>query len=283
MSRIRSLAPIVLLAMLCRAAPSPAVTHIPAGNKLEIGAIARADTVYVLRLRPEAIPYCEWDFPDALRFTHCHPVTAEFPAPDAQWCRDLGDLLAHSEMGAWDGRCDYLPQAIVRFVEGDRVSDLVVLTGVCDPSRLGLVLIVPGSAMEYRELRTGREDFRDMMAYALTPDETVPVVGRDAPLSTGSDPVHPEEGEFVYYDQEPVPVTRIEPTYPEFAREAQIRGKVTLHVLVNTEGRVRDIRVIHGVTGLNEAAVDAVKRWVFRPATSGGKPVAVWVEIPIDF
>ena len=105
--------------------------------------------------------------------------------------------------------------------------------------------------------------------------------GRDSLVIATDD--MPNEGEFVYYEDEPVPVTRVEPSYPEFAREAQIQGKVTLHVLVGKDGRVKNVKVIKGVTGLNEAAVDAIKKWVFKPALSNNKPVAVWVEVPMDF
>lgn len=93
----------------------------------------------------------------------------------------------------------------------------------------------------------------------------------------------PGEGDFVYYEDEPVPVTTVQPVYPEFARDAQIQGKVVLHVLVGKDGRVKNVKVIRGVTGLNDSAVDAVKRWVFKPALSNNKPVAVWVEVPVDF
>ena len=106
--------------------------------------------------------------------------------------------------------------------------------------------------------------------------------GKDSLVIASSDDM-PSEGEFVYYEDEPTPVTRVEPTYPEFAREAQIQGKVTLHVLVGKDGRVKNVKVIKGVTGLNEAAVDAIKKWVFKPALSNNKPVAVWVEVPMDF
>ena len=106
--------------------------------------------------------------------------------------------------------------------------------------------------------------------------------GKDSLVIASSDDM-PSEGEFVYYEDEPVPVTRVEPAYPEFAREAQIQGKVILHVLVDKNGRVKNVKVIRGVTGLNEAAVDAIKKWVFKPALSNNKPVAVWVEIPMDF
>jgi len=148
------------------------------------------------------------------------------------------------------------------------------------------VLIVPGSATEFRELSTRREDFRDMMAYALTPppeDKQSQSSGQDPPLRASGVNDLPSEDEFVYYEEEPVPVRRVEPRYPEFAREAQIQGTVTLHVLVGRGGRVTNVKVLQGVTGLNEAAVDAVKQWVFKPALSNRKPVAVWLEIPIDF
>ena len=79
------------------------------------------------------------------------------------------------------------------------------------------------------------------------------------------------------------PVTAPPPAYPEFARDAGITGKVTLHVLVGKDGRVKNVKVIKGVTGLDAAAVDAVKKWVFKPALSNNKPIAVWVEVPMDF
>jgi periplasmic protein TonB len=105
--------------------------------------------------------------------------------------------------------------------------------------------------------------------------------GRDS-LVIASDEL-PDQGEFVYYEDEPVPVTAPTPAYPEFARDAGITGKVTLHVLVGKDGRVKNVKVIKGVTGLNEAAIEAMKKWVFKPALSNNKPVAVWVEVPMDF
>jgi TonB family protein len=93
----------------------------------------------------------------------------------------------------------------------------------------------------------------------------------------------PEEREFVHYEDPPIPVTQVRPIYPESAREAKIEGTVLLHVLVGVDGRVKNIRVTRSVTGLSEAAVDAVKKWVFKPAISNNKPVAVWVEIPFHF
>jgi protein TonB len=106
--------------------------------------------------------------------------------------------------------------------------------------------------------------------------------GRDSLVIASSDDL-PSPGDFVYYEDEPVPVTTVQPVYPEFAREAQIQGKVILHVLVGKDGRVKNVKVSKGVTGLNDAAIEAVRKWVFKPALSNNKPVAVWVEVPVDF
>jgi len=91
------------------------------------------------------------------------------------------------------------------------------------------------------------------------------------------------EGEPPCYDHAPEPVTAPPPTYPVFAREAQIQGKVLLHVLVGSDGRVANIKVFRGVTGLNDVTIDAVGRWVFKPALKDGEPVCAWIEIPVDF
>lgn len=91
----------------------------------------------------------------------------------------------------------------------------------------------------------------------------------------------PDEGQT--YDQRPVPTDAPQPVYPEFARDANITGRVVLHVLVGENGRVQQVEVVQGVTGLNEAAIDAAKKWTFAPALKNRIPVAAWYELPMDF
>jgi periplasmic protein TonB len=109
------------------------------------------------------------------------------------------------------------------------------------------------------------------------------VVPGTAPLEIPGDPVEPAEGQFVAYDKPPIPYYRPEPSYPAWPREAGIEGRVVLHVLVGRDGRVTRITVIRAVGGLTDAAREAIGRWLFHPALSGKNPVAVWVEIPIEF
>jgi TonB family protein len=91
----------------------------------------------------------------------------------------------------------------------------------------------------------------------------------------------PDEGQT--YDQMPVPTNAPPPVYPEFAREAQITGKVVLQVLVDEVGRVQRVVVVQSVAGLDAVSIDAVKKWTFAPALKNGIPVAAWTELPFDF
>ena len=78
-------------------------------------------------------------------------------------------------------------------------------------------------------------------------------------------------------------IARTKPIYPEFAREAQITGTVVLTVQVDARGTITGVKVTRGVTGLNEAAVDAVKHWKFQPATVNGEPVVEAFDVSVEF
>jgi len=75
------------------------------------------------------------------------------------------------------------------------------------------------------------------------------------------------------------------PRYPEVARRDGKEGLVLLRVLVNQEGRSASVEVNRssGVEALDQAAVEAIKRWRFSPARYGDRPVESWVRIPIEF
>lgn len=73
------------------------------------------------------------------------------------------------------------------------------------------------------------------------------------------------------------------PGYPEMARLAEVEGTVLLQVRVGKDGRVEEVRVVESVPMLDDAAVRAARQAIFTPALQQGRPVAVWVEIPIQF
>ena len=79
--------------------------------------------------------------------------------------------------------------------------------------------------------------------------------------------------------------TKIDPAYPPYAREQRVQGSVVLWMVVDTDGRVKHVRVAKSVCcGLDEQAVAAIRQWKFDPATNkDGKPVAVQLNVEINF
>ncbi len=75
------------------------------------------------------------------------------------------------------------------------------------------------------------------------------------------------------------------PSFSEEARKSKLQGSVTLHIVVGTDGRAANIRVVRGLgMGLDERAMEAVRGWRFKPALGpGGKPVPTEVLIEVTF
>ena len=92
---------------------------------------------------------------------------------------------------------------------------------------------------------------------------------------------------LVIYDEEPIPIKTVYPQYPEFVKKKCIEGTVIIQAEIledGTVGAVEIIKSIHpGPGGLDEEAIKAIKQWKFIPAKNKGKPVAVWITIPIEF
>jgi TonB family protein len=77
---------------------------------------------------------------------------------------------------------------------------------------------------------------------------------------------------------------KVEPEYSDEARVAGLEGAVVLRVVVDTDGKPRDGRVIRGLgLGLDEKAIAAVANWRFQPATKDGQPKAVQAQIEVNF
>jgi TonB family protein len=75
-----------------------------------------------------------------------------------------------------------------------------------------------------------------------------------------------------------------DPEYSEEARKAKYQGTVVLWMIVDADGRPRDIKVMRSVgLGLDEKAIEAVKTWKFEPAHKDGHAVAVQISVEVDF
>jgi protein TonB len=106
----------------------------------------------------------------------------------------------------------------------------------------------------------------------------VPVVApapepvREAPIQVGGAVLKPEV------------LVRTEPRYTEMARRARVEGMVILRAVIDERGYVTDVKLLRGQPmGLDQAAMDAVKTWRFKPATLHGQPVKVYFNLTVNF
>jgi protein TonB len=76
---------------------------------------------------------------------------------------------------------------------------------------------------------------------------------------------------------------KVEPIYPEAARQANIQGVVVLEVSIGPDGTVLDVHDVSGPNQLIPAATDAVKWWRFQPYRVNGEPVQVKTTFALDF
>jgi protein TonB len=83
--------------------------------------------------------------------------------------------------------------------------------------------------------------------------------------------------------REPTRLRAVPPVYPDAAVAARIAGVVILECLISPAGRVEEIKVLRGVPLLEEAAVDAVRQWVYTPTLMDGVPVPVLMTVTVRF
>ncbi len=82
----------------------------------------------------------------------------------------------------------------------------------------------------------------------------------------------------------PTLLSKVEPEYSEEARKAKHQGVVLLYVEVDPSGKATNIRVLHSLgLGLDEKAIEAVRKWRFKPGVKDGRPVTVQAQIEVNF
>jgi TonB family protein len=82
----------------------------------------------------------------------------------------------------------------------------------------------------------------------------------------------------------PVLIYRVLPEYSEEARKARYEGIVILEAVVRKDGVVDTVNLVRTIGfGLDQMAIDAVKKWRFKPAIKNGSPVEVPVRVEVSF
>jgi protein TonB len=81
----------------------------------------------------------------------------------------------------------------------------------------------------------------------------------------------------------PERVVYVAPVYPPAAKHERVEGKVVLDLVVGVDGDVAGTNVVGSNPVFDGAAVEAVKRWKYRPATRDGRPVEVVLTVTVEF
>ncbi len=85
-------------------------------------------------------------------------------------------------------------------------------------------------------------------------------------------------------EKRPEPVSQVAPAYPAELRKAKIEGLVTLIFLLSEEGRVEDARVeTSSRPEFEKPALDAIRKWRFRPGMKDGQAVRTYLRMPMRF
>jgi TonB family protein len=146
----------------------------------------------------------------------------------------------------------------------------------------GVVPEVQSLGVSDRELRAtpgGRVPMPTAVADAALVPAPSPAAAAPAPILLQEPLVSLPEGSEL-----PVLVSRVDARYPDAARRLNLSGEVMLRIVVERSGSVGRIGVLTaGPAGMTEAAVDAVRRWTYRPARVHGQPVTVWKVVRIRF
>ncbi len=81
----------------------------------------------------------------------------------------------------------------------------------------------------------------------------------------------------------PRKIHHVQPSYPEWAIKAHLEGDVRIDCTIGPDGRIRDARVLQGPVLLREAALEAVRQWIYTPPRRSGQPVSVLLAVTVRF
>ena len=81
----------------------------------------------------------------------------------------------------------------------------------------------------------------------------------------------------------PTKTKHVAPVYPPLAQSAAVQGVVILEVIIASDGKVQDARVLRSIPLLDQAAIDAVRQWEFTPTLLNGSPVPLFMTVTVQF
>jgi TonB family protein len=190
------------------------------------------------------------------------------------------------------GTAPYPPQAREGKIEGE----VIAMMAISETGEVSNVQVIKGDQV----LRKAVEDTVSQWKFKpiIKDDKAIPVIGKATftfALSDAAQVASGVPGAIGPATERPTRVrvssgvsvglllSKTAPVYPEDARRARIQGAVLLRAVIDREGNVSQLDLIAGPPELVPAAMEAVKRWRYKPYLFMGAPVEVETQILVNF
>jgi protein TonB len=138
----------------------------------------------------------------------------------------------------------------------------------------------PEPAHESKAIRRARET--EAEAAGLAPPDRPVTAGRSRRDTPADEPV--ERAVRVGGAIRPPTKTRnVQPVYPQIAQSARVQGIVIIEATIDRGGKVSETRVLRSIPLLDQAALDAVRKWEYEPTLLNGVAVPVIMTVTVNF
>ena len=81
----------------------------------------------------------------------------------------------------------------------------------------------------------------------------------------------------------PTKIRNVQPVYPQIAQSARVQGVVIIEATIDPSGKVANTRVLRSIPLLDQAALDAVRKWEYEPTLLNGVAVPVIMTVTVNF
>jgi TonB family protein len=169
---------------------------------------------------------------------------------------------------------DMLGLAVPAAVE--RIRDVSVASGGNPPPSLAS----DREVLAYVRLKPGAIGYVSLAA-DITGVKVVAVGGKTEHALSGGPPVTPlPVGGRIAMPQR---LVHAQPVYPSFARLGKVQGTVDVSVVIDASGNVEKAQVVRSIPQLDEAAIEAVRKWKYSPTVVNGVAVPVTMVVRVTF
>ena len=206
---------------------------------------------------------------------HYRDVVGSWPLGD-RW-QGTGTLDEYTSASGLSGGIGLTTgSGLVQLLNGSPASDKTF----ADPSAISVLTFrAAGGSVGQASFDISEERALErLMQEASGAPVSIGVAGIRTSMSMSATPVRVGGG-----IRQPTQIKHVPAVLPESARRAGAHGMVVIEITIGKDGRVSDAKVLRSIPLLDQAALDAVKQWVYEPTHFNGQPVPIIITVTVNF